>query len=82
MLTPIHIYHDTAAGREPFTLFVFGPYSPISGPEWDVEIYSGHILDGDRCGALYIGTVSDLSRDTHIIADIWNDLDRMVKAYV
>lgn len=77
-LPTIHIYHDTAEGREPFTLFVFGPYPAISDPEWDVEIYRGHIEDEHRRGANYVGTVSSLSRDTHIIADIWTEFDGMV----
>ena len=77
-LPTIHIWHDTPQGRLPFTLFVFGPYNPFSDPAWDVEIYSGHIVDKERMGSNYVGTVSDLSRDTHIIADIWNDLDAMV----
>lgn len=81
-LTPMHIWHDTPAGRLPFTLFVFGPYSAYSAPAWDVEIYSGHIVDKERMGANYVGTVSDLPRDTHIIADIWTEFDRMVQTYV
>lgn len=74
-----HIWHDTPQGRLPFTLFVFGPYNPLSTPAWDVEIYSGHIAAIERHGGNYVGTVSDLTRDTHIIADIWNDLDNLVR---
>jgi len=81
-LPTFHIWHDTNVSREPFTLFVFGPYQPFSAPEWDVEIYSGHINDEQRMGANYVGTVSSLARDTHIIGDIWNDLDRLVKGNV
>lgn len=77
-LPTLHIYFDTPAGREPFTLFVFGPYKPYSDPEWDVEVYRGHIEDASRAAVLYVGTVSSLKRDTHIIADIWSDLDAMV----
>lgn len=77
-LPTFHIWHDTPQGRLPFTLFVFGPYTPFSGgTEFDVEIYSGHIVAKERMGSNYVGTVSDLSRDTHIIQDVWNDLDRM-----
>ena len=79
-LTPIHIHWDTPKGRLPFTLFVFGPYAAFGGAEYDVEIYSGHIVDAERRGSIYIGTVSDLARDTHIITDIWNDMDRMVNS--
>lgn len=78
MLTPYHIWHDTPEGRKPFSLFVFGPYSAYSAPEWDVEIYTGHITDGERTGRRHIGTVSCLDRDTHIIADIWDELDSLV----
>ena len=79
MLTPFHIWHDTPQGRKPFSLFVFGPYSPYSNPEWDVEIYTGHIVDSERTGRGHIGTVSCLDRDTHIIADIWDELDSLVR---
>lgn len=75
MLTPYHIWHDTPQGRKPFSLFVFGPYSDC---EWDVEIHTGHITDGERTGRSHIGTASCLDRDTHIIADIWDELDSLV----
>lgn len=79
MLNPIHIWHDTPEGRKPFSLFVFGPYSAYSAtPEWDVEIYTGHIAYGERTGRGHIGTVSCLDRDTHIVADIWDELDSLV----
>jgi hypothetical protein len=80
-LPTFHIWHDTLVSRDPFTLFVFGPYG-ISDPEWDVEIYSGHITDEQRLGANYVGTVSSLKRDTHIIGDIWKDMDRRVRVWL
>lgn len=70
-LPTYHIWHDTPRGREPFTYFVFGPYD---GPEYDVEIYSGHINSDERMGANYLGTVSDLTRDTHIVIDVWTEM--------
>ena len=76
-LPTLHIWHDTPQGRLPFTYFTFGPYG-IGQPEYDVEIYSGHINGDERMGANYIGTVSDLPRDTHIVIDVWTEMDRMV----
>jgi hypothetical protein len=77
-LPTLHIYWDTKDGRKPFTAFVFGPYRPYSDPEWDVEVYSGHINDEERSGRIYVGTVSSLKRDTHIVSDIWNWMDANV----
>lgn len=74
-LPTYHIWHDTSEGRLPFTYFVFGPYA---GPEYDVEIYSGHINDEERMGANYLGTVSSLPRDTHIVIDVWDWMDANV----
>ena len=76
-----HIYHDTPQGRLPFTYFVFGPYA---GEEYDVEIWRGHIeLDQrtpDANDPDYLGTVSSLTRKTHIVVDVWDQMDVFVGA--
>jgi hypothetical protein len=77
-LPTYHIWHDTSEGRLPFTYFVFGPYLPFSAPEYDVEIYSGHINDEERLGANYLGTVSSLPRNTHVVIDVWDWMDANV----
>lgn len=77
-LPTYHIYHDTAEGRVPFTYFVFGPYNPFGAPQYDVEVYRDHITDEQRSGANYVMTVSDLPRDTHIVADMWDYMDSEV----
>jgi hypothetical protein len=75
------VYHN----GEPFTYLVFGPY----GDAFDVEIYRGHheypVEDRtfDEYGdvlpdSLYIGTVSDVPRSTHIVIDVWDWMDAHV----
>lgn len=70
------VYHDTANGRLPFTYFVFGPYD--NGTHWDVEVYRDHIAEEHRDAEGYVGTVSDLTRSTHIVADVWDWMDANV----
>jgi len=74
-----HIYHNGM----PFTYLVFGPYD--SG--FDVEVYEGHVeypVDSvcfDEYGAPvrpYVGTVSDIPRNTHIVVDVWDWMDANV----
>jgi hypothetical protein len=74
-LPTFHIYHDTALGRLPFTLFVFGPYSD---GEYDVEVYADHVEESRRFSATYMGTCSSLTRNTHVIADVWDWMDANV----
>lgn len=71
--TPYHIYH---AGI-PLTYVVFGPY----GKYYDVEVHHGHI-DNDVIDKrdTYITTKSDLPRDTHIVGDMWDTAEEIVKA--
>lgn len=84
-LPTYHIWHDTPRGREPFTYLVFGPYDGL----YDVEIYRGHVeypVEGptfDAYGDIlpdspYMGTVSDLPRNTHIVIDVWDWMDANV----
>jgi hypothetical protein len=69
------VYHDTANGRLPFTYMVFGPY-PLDGM-FDVEVYKGHVeYPADTVD--YIGTVSDLTRNTHVVIDVWDWMDANV----
>lgn len=76
-MTYYHIYKDTPEGRLPFTYLVFGPYA--NGTEWDVEVHRGHVTDGSA--GTYCFTESDLSRDTHICADMWDAMDDYISAY-
>lgn len=71
-LPTYHIYHDSAEGRPPFTLFVFGPYDSNgpTGQEFDVEVHKGHITLEERDGT-YVGTTT-ITRNTHVIMDVWN----------
>lgn len=71
-MNPIHIHHRGIA----CTLFVF-PYPAIS--EWDVEIHKGHVPDNSNFDT-YRNTVT-LDRDTHLIADLWDDLDDIVRGF-
>jgi len=74
-----HIHHDTARGRKPFTYFVFGPYenNGPTGQEFDVEVYHGHLVEEARDGEFYVGTAT-ISRNTHVVADMWNWMDANV----
>jgi hypothetical protein len=82
-----HIWHDTAEGRLPFTYLVFGPCRDDF--LYDVEVYKGHVeypvedRTFDQYGEIlpdsaYIGTVSDMPRDTHIVIDVWDWMDANV----
>lgn len=66
-----HIYADTREdGRRPFTYLVYGPYA---GNMYDVEVHEGHVPSTGS--DTYITTVSDLPRNTHIVADMWPTMD-------
>lgn len=86
-LPTYHVYHDTSEGRLPFTYFVHGPYD--NGTHWDVEVFRGHMdipdegRTFDEYGEIlpdtpYVGTVSDLTRDSHIVIDVWDWMDANV----
>lgn len=77
MQAPYHIYLDTAAGRKPFTYLVFGPYS---NGEFDVEVHRGHVEDSTDPDT-YMFTESDLPRDTHIVADMWDAMEDYFTGY-
>ena len=75
-----HIYHNGMT----FTYLVFGPYDMTY---FDVEVYEGHVeypVDGDLLDEYgdpvrpYIGTVSELTRDSHIVIDVWDWMDENV----
>jgi hypothetical protein len=67
-MTTYHIFHNGT----PFTYMVFGPFA--NGTEWDVEVHSGHVSDNANPNT-YLFTESDLSRDTHIVSDMWDAMD-------
>ena len=69
-LPTYHIYHNGI----PFTYLVFGPYN---GPEYDVEVYKGHV-EYPAPMSEYVGTVSSLTRDSHIVVDVWDWMDANV----
>lgn len=71
-----HIYQDTPEGRKPFTYMVFGPYS---NGEFDVEVHAEHVEYGST--DTYLFTESDLPRDTHICADMWDAMDAYFEGY-
>lgn len=71
-----HIYFDTATGRLPFTYLVFGPYA--SG--FDVEVHMGHVSDNFDLST-YLFTESDLPRDSHICADMWDAMVEFLNGY-
>jgi hypothetical protein len=73
-----HIYRDTPEGRLPFTYIVFGPYA--NGTEWDVEVHRGHVIDNSDLDT-YMFTESDLSRDTHIVGDMWDAMEDYLQGY-
>lgn len=74
-LPTYHVYHDTEAGRLPFTYFVFGPYGDGT---YDVEVHAEHVHNEDRVTSEYVGTVSDLTRNTHVVMDVWDWMDAHV----
>lgn len=73
-LPTYNVYHDTANGRLPFTYFVFGPYDGY----YDVEVYRDHITEDFRDSEGYVGTISDLTRNTHVVIDVWDWMDANV----
>jgi hypothetical protein len=81
-LPTYHIYHNGI----PFTYLVFGPYA---NGAFDVEVFRGHVeypvetYTFDEYGEIrpdsaYVGTVSDLTRDSHIVVDVWDWMDANV----
>lgn len=78
MQAPYHIYFDTAEGRKPFTYLVFGPYDGL----FDVEVHQGHIDQYNPADDWsYLFTVSDLPRDSHICADMWDAMVEFLNGY-
>lgn len=75
-LPTYHVYKDTADGRLPFTYIVFGPYS--NEGYYDVEVHRDHVELSTRTSESYVGTMSDLTRKTHVCMDMWDWMDANV----
>lgn len=73
-MNTLHIYHNGF----PYTYLVFGPYA--NGTEWDVEVHRGHVTESTV--DTYLFTESDLSRDTHIVTDMWDAMDAFIASGV
>lgn len=71
----IHIYCADA----PYTYLVFGPYP--SGT-FDVEVHEDHVTYETSDRESYITTVSDLPRNTHIVGDMWDTMDAIVRGEI
>lgn len=69
----MHIYADTPEGRKPYTYLVFGPYGDAA--TYDVEVHEDHVTHETSDRESYITTVSDLPRNTHIVADMWDTME-------